>query len=76
MGPYFELFWSIFSRIWTDNGKIQIISSYLVQIQENASQNNSKHGQFWRGWKIFVKIADGLKQLTTLTKSSILVDAL
>ena len=52
-----------------------MISSYLVQIQENANQNNSKHGQFWRSWKI-VKIADGLKQLTTLTKSSILVDVL
>ena len=43
--PYLELFWSAFSRIWTD---ILRISPYSVRMRENADQNSSKYGQFSR----------------------------
>ena len=38
--PYSELFWSVFSRIWTEYRQIPRISLYSVQMQENADQNN------------------------------------
>ena len=44
--PYSELFWSVFSRIRTEYGKIQHISPYSVQIRENTDQNNSEYGYF------------------------------
>ena len=43
---YSELFWSVFSCIQTEYGEILCISPYLVQIQENADQNNSEYGHF------------------------------
>ena len=46
--PYSELFWSAFSRIRTEYGKIFRISPYSVPIRENADQNNSEYGNFWR----------------------------
>ena len=45
---YLELFWSIFSRTWTEYGKILCISPYSVRMRENADQNNSKYGHFSR----------------------------
>ena len=36
--PYLELFWSVFSRIWTEYGKIQSISPYSVRLQESTDQ--------------------------------------
>ena len=49
--PYLELFWSVFSRIWTENGEIGSISSYSLRMRENTDQNNSKYGQFLRSVK-------------------------
>ena len=43
---YSELFWSAFSRIRTECGQMWSISPYLVQMRENADQNNSKYGHF------------------------------
>ena len=40
--PYAELPWSIFSGIVTEYGKILRVSTYSVQIRENADQNNSE----------------------------------
>ena len=34
--PYSELFWSVFSRIWTEYG----------EMRENVDQNNSEYGHF------------------------------
>ena len=42
--PYSELFWSGFSRIWTE----------YVGIRENTNQNNSEYGHFLRS-KTFEK---------------------
>ena len=42
--PYSELFWSVFSHIWTEYGEIQSISPYSVQMRENTDQNNSEYG--------------------------------
>ena len=44
--PYSVLFWSAFSRIWTEYGEIRIISPYSVQMRENADRNNSDYGHF------------------------------
>ena len=46
--PYSELFWSAFSHIRTEYGEIRSISPYLVQMRENADQNNSEYGNFSR----------------------------
>ena len=54
MCPYSELFWSVFSRIWTEYREIQSISPYSVQIWENADQNNSEYGHFSRSVDLFV----------------------
>ena len=48
MCPYSELFWSAFSRIWTEYGEIRSISPYPVWKRENAVQNTSEHGHFLR----------------------------
>ena len=45
---YSELFWSLFSRIRTEYGKVQSISQYSVQMRENKDQNNSEYGYFSR----------------------------
>ena len=42
--PYWELFWSAFSSIWTEYGEILRISPYSVLIRKNAEQNKSEYG--------------------------------
>ena len=37
--PYSEIFWTVFSRIWT---------KYSVWMRENADQNNSEYEHFLR----------------------------
>ena len=44
--PYSKLFWSAFSRIWTECREILRISPYSVRMQENAGQTNSEYGHF------------------------------
>ena len=46
--PYSELLWSAFSHIRTEYREIRSISPYLVQMRENADQNNSEYGNFSR----------------------------
>ena len=46
--PYSELLWSVFSRIRSEYGEIQSISTYSVRMQENTDQNNSEYGHFSR----------------------------
>ena len=46
--PYWELFWFVFSRIWTEYGEIRSISPYSVRMRENADQNNSEYGHLFR----------------------------
>ena len=46
--PYSELFWSFFSCIWTEYGKIVRISPYSVRMRENMDQNNSEYGHLLR----------------------------
>ena len=43
-GPYSDFFWSVFSCIRTEYGKILRISPYSVWIRENADQKNSEYG--------------------------------
>ena len=45
---YSESFWSVFSRIRTEYGKILCIYPYSVQMWENTDQNNSEYGHFLR----------------------------
>ena len=47
--PYFEFFWSIFSRIWTEYKEMLRISPYSVQVQENWNKQSSEYGYFSRG---------------------------
>ena len=44
--PYSELFWSVFSCIWTEYGKILHISLYSVRMRKNTDHNNYKYGHF------------------------------
>ena len=44
--PYSEIFWSVFSRIWTENGEILSISPYSVRMLEIAVQKNAEKGHF------------------------------
>ena len=46
--PYSELFWSVFTLIWTEYGEILRIFPYSVRMRENVDQNNSKYGHFSR----------------------------
>ena len=51
MCPFSELFWSIFSRIQTEYGKILRISPYSLystRTRKNADQNNSEYDHFLR----------------------------
>ena len=43
-----ELFWSVFSRIWTEYGDLLRKSPYLVQIRENKDHRNSVFKHFLR----------------------------
>ena len=54
--PYSELFWSVFSRIPTDYGRIRRIFPHLVRMWENTDQNNSEYGQLLRSKTPPVKI--------------------
>ena len=55
--PYSELFWSVFSRIWTEYGEILHISPYSVRMLEKADQNSSEYGHFLRNeWKYYFLI--------------------
>ena len=45
---YSELFWSIFSRIYTEYEEMRIISPYLVRMRENTDQNNSEYWHILR----------------------------
>ena len=42
--PYSELFWSVFSHIRTEYGKILHFSPYSVRMWKNTDQNNSEYG--------------------------------
>ena len=44
MCPYSEFFWSVFSHIRTECGKIFRIYPYLVRMRENTDQKNSEYG--------------------------------
>ena len=44
--PYLEFFWSVFSGIWTEHGKILLISPYLAEMRENVDQKNYEYGHF------------------------------
>ena len=44
--PYLELFWSRFSRIWTEHGEILRIALYSVRMRENGDQKNSEYRHF------------------------------
>ena len=44
--PYSGLLWSVFTHIRTEYGEILRISPYLVQMRENADQNNPEYGHF------------------------------
>ena len=46
--PYSELFWSSFTRIWTEYREIWSISPYSVRMRENVGQNNFECGHFLR----------------------------
>ena len=46
--PFSEFYWSVFSRIRTECGKILHISPYSVQLRENKDQKNSEYGHFLR----------------------------
>ena len=50
--PCSELFWSAFSRIWTEHGEILRIFPYAAWMRENADQNNSEYVHFSRSEKL------------------------
>ena len=41
-----EIFWSVFSCIWTEYGEMLRISPYSVQMRENTDQKNSEYEHF------------------------------
>ena len=45
--PYSEFFWSVFSRISTEYGKMQTISRYSVQMRD-TDQKNTEYQHFSR----------------------------
>ena len=53
--PYSEFFWSVFSYIRTEFGKIRSISPYSIQMLENTNQKNSEYRHFSRSdmWQSF-----------------------
>ena len=46
MCPYSELFWSVFSLIWTKYREIISISPYSVKMLEITDQKNSEYRYF------------------------------
>ena len=63
--PYSELFWSAFSRIWTEYGEVLRISPYSVQMRENADQINSKYGPLLRCEYLYT-LSQGIHSLSSL----------
>ena len=62
MSPYSELFWSVFSRIWTEYGEMLRIFPYSVQIRENKDQSNSEYEHFSRSvWLLWPKVVSSEK---------------
>ena len=57
---YLELFWSVFSRIRTEYGKIRSISPYLVLVLENTDSNNSEYGHFSRSESLKFPVKQGI----------------
>ena len=51
---YLELFWSAFSRIWTEYVETQSISTYSVGMRENTDQNNSEYEHFSRSEILYI----------------------
>ena len=49
---YSEIFWSVFSRIWSEYGEILRISPSSVRMRENMDQKNSEHRHFSRSVNI------------------------
>ena len=45
---YLELFWSAFSRLWTEYGEVVRISPYSDRMRKNAGENNSEYEHFLR----------------------------
>ena len=45
---YLEIFWSVFSGIWTEYGELFCKSPDSVRIRENKDQKNSKYEHFLR----------------------------
>ena len=72
--PHCKLFWSTFSRIWTEYGEIRSISPCSIQMQENAGQNKSKFGyfsrseSFWRFSNVSGKLKSSIKSFTFFNK--------
>ena len=66
--PYSELFWSVFSRIWTEYGEILRISPYSVRMRENADYNKSEYGHLSRNVSLRLKnhLYVFLKNLTNI----------
>ena len=50
---YAELFWSLFSRIRTEYGKILCISPYSIRIGGNTQQSNSEYRHFSRRARLY-----------------------
>ena len=59
--PYSELFWSVLSRIWTEQREMRSISIYSVRMRENADQNNSEYGHFSRSVYIYCPLETARK---------------
>ena len=49
---YSEIFWSVFSRIWSEYREILRISPSSVRMRENMDQKNSEHRHFSRSVNI------------------------
>ena len=52
---YSEIFWFVFSRIWSEYGEILRISPSSVQMRENMDQKNSERRHFSRSVNITLK---------------------
>ena len=53
--PHWDLFWLVFSLIWTEYREILGISSQSVWMQRNKYQNNSEYGHFLKWGNLFTK---------------------
>ena len=64
--PYSDLFWSVFSCIQTEYGKIQNISPHSVRMWENKDQKNSEYGHPSRS--LIKKCVNSLRDHTLINK--------